>query len=491
MIAVRSSWGPSALLLAAPLLAVPATALAASLVLEPLLALAGILATALVVAVMARPHLAAYVLLPATLLITGVERGVVVPLLRPNELVLLLMAGALLLRALILVTNGYRPRPRITAIDLTLLALCFTSSVLPLLTMAARSRAIEPDDLLYALNLWKYMAVYLMVRSTIRTEHQVASCLWLVMGASAVVATIGILQSLELFGVPGMLGRFYTPEGGSDLARNRATSTLGSSFAVADVMVFNLAIATGWLLRGAPQRKTLLAAAGLFVFGTLASGQFSSVIALVVVALAVGLVTGRLHKLFLAGLPLAAGAAVALQPVIQRRLAPFQSTRGLPSGWLGRLENLRRFFWPELLKDYNYVLGVRPAARVPAPESWREWVSIESGHTWLLWNGGIPMVVAFVAFAWSSLSTTARLARRRSGPLGVAAIAAFAAMVVQVVLLTLDVHLILRGAADVTFALLGLALTPQPPTEGPASGHDAVAVGRSPALEVAGSTTAR
>lgn len=445
-----------------------ASALAIALLVEPVLTVAGLLAVALFAGVIAHPRLGAYVLLPVTLLISGVERGVVVPLLRPNEVIFLLIAGALSVRALILLSTGHRFHVKVTSIDVTLVALCFASSVLPLLNMAARSRPIEPEDLLYAANLWKYMGVYVVVRSAIRTEQQVATCLWLVMGTSAVVAVIGIVQSLELFGVPGALDRFYTPEADSDLAPNRATSTLGSSFAVADVMVFNLAIATASLLRGARQRKTLLAAAALFVFGTLASGQFSSVIALVVVALAVGLVTGRLHKLFLAGLPLAAAAGLALQPVIERRLAPFQSTRGLPRGWLGRLENLRRFFWPELFRDYNYLLGVRPAARVPAPESWREWVSIESGHTWLLWNGGIPMVVAFVAFAWSSLATTARLARRRVGPLSVAAIAAFAAIAVQVVLLTLDVHLILRGAADLTFALLGLALTPETATGGTA-----------------------
>jgi hypothetical protein len=451
----------------APLiLALAASALAVPLLLQPALTVAALLAAALVVAVMARPHLATYVLLPTTLLIAGVERGVVIPVLRPNEIVLLLIAGALSARGLILLSTGHRPHLRITVIDVTLLALCLASSVLPLLMMMARSRTIESDDLLYAMNLWRYLGVYVVIRSTIRTERQVKITLWLIMGASSIVAVIGIAQALGLFGLQDILAGLYTPEGDRRLASNRATSTLGSSFAVGDVMVFNLAIAAAWLLQGARHTKTLFCAAVLFVFGAIGSGQFSSLIALVIVVAAVGLITGRLHKLLLVGVPLAAAAGIVLQPVIQRRLAPFQSTRGLPNGWLGRLENLRRFFWPELFRDFNYVFGVRPSARLPAPESWRDWVSIESGHTWLLWNGGIPMALAFVGFAWASLTTTARLARQQSGPLAVAATAAFAAMSVQVLLLTLDIHLILRGAADLTFALLGLALVVPHPASG-------------------------
>lgn len=435
-----------------------ASALAVSLVVEPVLTVTAVFAITFAAAVIARPVLGAYVLLPTTLLIAGIERGVVMPILRPNEAVFLLIAGALSVRALIVLSTGHRLRPKITLIDVTLVALCIASSILPLLIMAARSRPIAADDVLYSVNLWRYFGVYVVVRSTVRTELHVATFLWLSMGTAVVVAVIGILQALELFGVHSVLAALYSPEGEVNLVGNRAYSTLGSTFAVGDVMVFNLAIASAWILHGARQRATLLAASGFFVLGAIASGQFSSLIALVVAIVAVGLVTGRLHKLFAVGVPFAAAAGLALQPVIARRLAAFESTRGLPGSWLGRVENLRRFFWPELFRDFNYLFGVRPAARVRAPESWREWVWIESGHTWLLWNGGIPMVLAFVAFAWSSLTTTARMARRHIGPLGVAAAAAFAAMVVQVVLLSFDVHLILRGAGDVTFSLLALAL---------------------------------
>ena len=39
--------------------------------------------------------------------------------------------------------------------------------------MVARGRTIEPDDLSYALVLWKYLAVYALVRFTVTPSGQV------------------------------------------------------------------------------------------------------------------------------------------------------------------------------------------------------------------------------------------------------------------------------------------------------------------------------
>jgi hypothetical protein len=186
-------------------------------------------------------------------------------------------------------------------------------------------------------------------------------------------------------------------------------------------------------------------------------------------------------------LPVALVSGLATQPVVERRLSGFDSAQGLPPSWLGRVENLRTFFWPELFSNFNFVLGVRPAARVPAPEVWRQYVWIESGHTWLLWNGGIPLLVAFFVFLGTSLQVTARVGRARFDAIGVAALASFASLVALAVLMVLDPHLTLRGSADLLFSLLALATTAGagpladrstlPPLLGPA---DRVAIGRRP-----------
>ncbi len=435
-------------------------ALTAALTRVPTATIAVVMAYLLFVAVVLRPATGAYVLLATTPLLVGMDRGLVLPLLRPSEALVLLVGAALVARGIVRSVSGERPRARVTRIDVALAVVAFTSSVTPLLWMVARSRAISADDVLYALALWKFFGIYLVVRCSIRTEAQVRRCLWLSMGAGSVVALVAVLQALQLFGVPGLLAGYYAPFADEQaLGINRGTSTLASSIATGDVMAFNLAIAVGWLLRGGSRRGLLVAAAALFVVGGFASGQFSGVIALVVVLGALGLLTGQLGRIVRTALPVALVSGLAMQPVVERRLSGFDSAQGLPASWLGRLENLRTFFWPELFSNFNFVLGVRPSARIPAPELWRQYVWIESGHTWLLWNGGIPLFVAFFVFLWTSLRVTARAARIRSDAVGVAAIASFASLVVLAVLMVLDPHLTLRGSADLLFSLLALATT--------------------------------
>lgn len=439
--------GMAAVLAAAPLVAA-----------APLLAAGAAVALSLAVLVVAHPPFAAYVFLATTPLIVGIDRGELLPLLRPNEAVLVLLWGALGLRLLLELARGRLAWPRSDPVGITILLMAVASSMLPLLWLTAQGETITRDDLLYALTLWKYYGIYLIFRGVIRTERQVTICLHIAMLASAAVAVVAILQALNLFGVPDLLAGLYAPFGDeAALEIRRGTSTIASSIAVADVMVFSMAIAVGYLVKSRRHRWSYTGAAALFVLGTLAAGQFSGLIGLVVAGVAVGAVTGYLGRVALVGIPTLMVAGLALAPVLERRLEGFSSPAGLPRSWIGRLDNLRTFFWPRLFEDWNFLFGVQPSSRVEAPESWREWVWIESGHTWLLWNGGIPFLLAFFAFLWASIRKTWGVARQRADAVSVAAVASFTALCVIAVLMTLDPHLTMRGSADLSFPLLALA----------------------------------
>jgi hypothetical protein len=423
----------------------------APLVLLPSFALAAMIAFACLVSVVAlRPSAGAYLLISTTPLIAGIERGQLIPLLRPNEAVLLVVALGLALRGLTELARGATWRPRPSALEWALLAVAASGSIVPLLWMIARGREITSDDLLYASYLWKYAALFFVVRACVRTEPQVRTCLWLSMFAAVCVAAVAILQSLGLFGVPGLVGRWF---GGSEAelaGGGRGTATLGSSFAVADVMLFNLAIAVAWILSSRDARRQLLfAAAVVFTLGTVAAGQFSGFLGLGIAVVTLGLTTRRLRRVLL------------LWPVVGGRLADF-SAHGLPPSWIGpngRWANLTTFFWPDLFHHGNWLTGVQVSARVPAPEPWRDWVWIESGHTWLLWSGGVTLFVACFVFLAVAIRKMARIARKRRDAVGVAAVAALVALWANVFLMTLDVHLTMRGSADLLFTLLALAMS--------------------------------
>ena len=196
------------------------------------------------------------------------------------------------------------------------------------------------------------------------------------------------------------------------------------------------------------------AASCLFVVGVLASGQISALIALVIALVSLAVLTQQARIIGVFGV-IAATAGLLLRPVIERRLAGFGSASGLPVSWEGRWSNLTNHFWPPLFSHLNFLLGVRVSARVPAPGIATGYIWIESGYTWLLWAGGLPLLAAFGYFLWLHLTRAVRLTHA-DGPVAAAALALSIGLIVIAVLMTIDPHLTYRGSADLLFALIAL-----------------------------------
>ncbi|MEK0081743.1 hypothetical protein [Benzoatithermus flavus] len=413
-------------------------------------------------AVVARPRYAAYLFLLTNPLIVGIARGDFIPILRPNELLLLVLLAAMALRTLLLMLGGGYREPRFDRLDLALVLMAVTSSILPLVALHLRGLSLTADDVLYAIVLWKYYLLYRLFRAAIADEKQVKWCLYVSMVSAAIVAVIAILQVQNLAGVPEFLHHHYDQpfEGHNEPSTDRGTSTVASAFGVADLMIMNLVAALTMLLQARRRRWLLIAATGLFLSGCVVAGEFSGYIGLVVAVVSIGCITGRLRRFLLAGGLAACVAAVLFWPVIEARLAGFESSAGIPHSWQGRVENLQRFFLPELLSGTNWLTGVRPAPRVPAPEPWREFVYIESGYVWLLWIGGLPFLLAFVFFVGIVARALWRVTCERVDAIGVAAATAFTYLMVILVLMLVDPHLTVRGSADLFFPLLALAARP-------------------------------
>lgn len=421
--------------------------------------LAGVLALVVLAGIMIKPHLGAYLFLIANPLVVGIARGDLLPILRPNELLLAFIIAAFAMRVAFILLSGKSYRPTFGRVDLAFINLALASSIIPLMWRYGRGLTVSTDDILYSLVLWKYFALYRFFRDSVSTPSQVACCLWLSMASASVVAVVAILQVSNLFGVPEFLFTYYDEPftGYTGPVTGRGTSTLASSFGTADVMVMNLAIAIA-LLRGNQRGQWLLfAAAGLFLSGCIVAGAFSGFIGLLVAMLAVGFIIGRLHRVLAIGAAGTVVASIVFWPVLAERLAGFQRPSGLPHSWEGRWENLQQFFFPELFSNFNWLMGVRPAPRLPAPEAWRDWVYIESGYVWLLWIGGVPLVAAFIFFVCVWLLHLWRVTRERSDAVAVAAAASLAYLVVIVTLMLFDPHLTGRGSADLFFPLLAMS----------------------------------
>lgn len=434
-----------------------AAVIAAGSVLRPRTALAGLLVLAVMGCVWRWPSLAAYLAIGLTPLTVSLNLGHSLPLVRPNEAIDLLVGAALAARGLALLRSGQLPRIRLTRVELALVLMAVTNSVVLLLWMAIRQQPISQDDLLYALVMWKLLGLYALVRFSVSTDRQIRRCLWISVAAACVVAMVAILQSLAVAGVPRVLAEYFgSYSSASGPAGGRGSSLLGLPGATADLMVFNLAVITGLWTRYRRHQLVLAAAGALMVFGALSAGEFTGVLGLVVGVVCIALVSGSPRLLGLFALAAAVGAIV-LWPVISQRLAGFQSASGLPVSWTGRIYNLRTYFWPTLFSDWNWVLGVRPAARIPVPSQAAGYVWIESGYSWLLWGGGVPLLASFVFFVTVTARSAWQTARAGSDARSVAGIAVFTALMVIVVLMIFDPHLTYRGSGDDFFFLIALA----------------------------------
>ena len=426
---------------------------------SPQVALVAVAGLAVGAWVFARPAVAAYLIIFLTPLTAGIDRGTVLPVLRPNEALAILVGTALVVRWIVVLRTGEVRMPRLNKLDGALAGLAVCSSIVPLLMMLARRREIDADDLQYAIVLWKYVAVYVIVRFSVSTAKQAYRCLALSMASAAIVCVIGILQSLDLFGVPQLLGTLYAPFGVErTLAIGRGSSTLALAAAVADLAILNLAIAVSLLVRGSRHRVLLGLVVLVCVFGTLGAGEFSTVIGLLV-AMAALILVAKATRILAYAIPLLLVAGVVMWPVIETRLLGFQSASGLPDSWIVRLRNLNTYFWPELGAHGNWLLGVRPSARVPASHEEFGFVWIESGYTWLLWGGGIPLLGAYGCFLVTAMRKAGVAARHGTGAAAVIGLTLVAVLAADAVLMAFDPHLTYRGAADAMFALLAMLRT--------------------------------
>lgn len=408
------------------------------------------------------PAFGAYALLFVGPLIAGIARGSI-PL-RPNEMLLLLVTAAIGVRVLLLMLSRRYHPPQFDRMDGALLLLAVAGSVMPVLWRLVRSLPLSIDDLLYSFVLIKYYMLFRVFRASVLTVSQVSVCLWLSMISAVLVAIVAMLQVLNLLGIPEFLLTYYDlPFDSPTIQIERGTSTLASAFGLADLMIMNLIIALTLRHTGSRHAGPLLPAALIFLGGCMVSGEFSAYIGLLVAIMGFASLFGSTFRRMLPTLSVAGVLVVAsFWPVIARRFDHFGGQQGLPNSWEVRWDNLHRFFVPKLFSGADWILGVRPAPRVAAPELWREFVYIESGYVWLLWIGGVPFFVAFVYFVLTSLGLLRPIALVRVDAVAAAAAAAYCYLLAMLVLMLLDPHLTLRGSADLFFPLLALSLVRSP-----------------------------
>jgi hypothetical protein len=422
----------------------------------PLIALAaiGVLALAGMFAIAAyRPVFATYAYLGTLPLIAGIDRGHLIPLVRPNEALLVVLLAGALVGGYIRWCRGERIPLQLHQLDIPLGVFLLASTAWPLLSMLLRGHVPASPDLAAVLPVCKLVAIYLLVRFTVSTEAQLVRCFRLIIWPGAVVAVIAIMQTLHFGPVVAMLQTVWAPDSNPAALAERGSTTLASPIATGDYIIICLTLIVCCGMRGLLDRRERLGLGLVLGAGVLATGQFSTWISAVVAA---GLILwrftsvrhGSLRFVWLIPVALAIGA-----PALVGRLQGF-SEFGVPRSWIGRWNNLSNFYLPRF-GFINVLMGVSPDSVLDAPERWRDVIYLESGYLELLWVGGIPLLAAF---AWLSVVVLRRTRElmTQPGAIGAAASALWVCWWFVLILTVLDPHLTLRGTGDLLFMLIGI-----------------------------------
>jgi hypothetical protein len=399
------------------------------------------------------PIVGTYVYLGTLFFIAGIDRGNLIPLVRPNEALLALVVGGALVGGYLRLCRGDPWPLRAHPIDVPLAGFFLLSTAWPIASLLLRGMVPSGAELAAVLPICKLVGLFLLVRCTVTSEARLRHCLRLIIWTGAGVSLIAILQTLQVGPVVAALATLWEP--GADVAdlEDRGSTTLSSPIATGDVIVICLIIIACCAARRVLPLRELVGLGFVLACGALAAGQFSTWISALVAIILLVRLFPEARRWAVRALPILPIALVIGAPALTGRLTELAEI-GVPVSWQGRWDNLSNFFVPAF-EPLNWLIGVSPDPVLDAPETWRELIYLEAGYLAFLWVGGLPLLAGFI---WLSVAVlrSAKQAMDRRDAFGATAVALHMCWSLLLVITVLDPHLTLRGTGDLLFTMLAV-----------------------------------
>jgi len=346
------------------------------------------------------PRAACYIFVVLFPLTVGIPRSRFgIPGLRLGEVLLLLACAAVVMHALL-----QRPwRLMFDEIDVAMLFIVLTGTIVPLLMMQARGQELTADAVNIFLGPLKYYLIYRLIRAVVQSREHVHSIIraWFI--ASTVVALVAIGESLNFPGVRDFLHNNYMSESTklyiTQSWRNpvlyRATSVFDGSWnTLGSYSSFTIILAVYY--GQTQQRISMLWLTPIIMLNSVAlaiSGNFASIAGLLGSLIAATIFLRRVPRGMVPIIISVALASVVFSSFFQARISQqFNNTTGdvvLASTFTDRIQLWVDQFLPVL--EGQYLLGVGP--ELP-PEVW--WGTEESQYLFLLFKGGILYLLSYL-----------------------------------------------------------------------------------------------
>lgn len=360
----------------------------------PVLALGVAGAGATFLLAISRPPWACILLAAAIPLTVGLGRGTVIPLLRVNEALLIVVAAGVVIRSL--------PRPGplpFNGLDLVAAIFCLGGVLIPATVILLTHMNADRQDWMEVVSPAQYLLVYLLYSRVRFSEREVRLLLHLLMACSVLISAVAIAQNFDVAGIRALVQTYYPaePQPSWDPVY-RPASLLGffSTAAAFCLLNFLLALALAALRHPGFSQLWLTVVMAVNVVGLLVTETYAPLIALPLGAAVVLLITRRIPwGQLLAAPPALAASLVVLWPYLQTRLQQQGLSNGLslPESIGTRLDYWEGFFLPALLKHGLWLgTGTIIPSEVPQPLN----TFVDNGYLDQAFRGGLVEVAAYV-----------------------------------------------------------------------------------------------
>jgi hypothetical protein len=421
---------------------------------SPWIALAITLGIVLCIAALSKPVLLCYIVIAAAALTSGMERGELIPLLRPNEAFLLLCAGIAFTTVL---TRKSDKNINLHPFGLAIIFLVGGTMLIPAISYLLRRTPLTFQDILTFLAPLQYVLLFWLFTYLPANNLERRRIIQLMLFCGAIVAAIGLLQGARIGFVTDLLHKWY---GSTHEMRavdyGRVTSLMSAWNVLGIFLMVNLFIAWAFgISRPVDLGTGLIAfAIGICIACLILSGSFAGLIGAVLgISILTFLLNGvnkRTIMLFLVLLVVILSVIVFFKTLIDERLNQQFGYGGLvPQTLVYRFKIWQEIYWPAVQK--NILWGINPT--IPTTYSWQY---IESQYLALLFSFGLIGLFAYLLWIGITVAWLIHRFRQHHGLLKpVTAIAITTILVLSVAGFTNAVFTY-SGTADYLWILLAL-----------------------------------
>ncbi|MBX3080254.1 MAG: hypothetical protein KF716_01385 [Anaerolineae bacterium] len=420
---------------------------------HPLLSFVAIIGVILTYVSLVYPLFLAYVLIFATITTSGMLRGSIIPMLKPNEAVLAL-TGAV---SFVVIMLRRPPQIANTRVFIGMLILVFGTTFIPILAYYARGWRFTMSELFNLLAPAQYLLLFWIFSYLPETDTERRQLVQFMLLCATLLGFVGLLQVAKIGGVQGFLERWYPGDQTDQAATlNRVTTLFGAWNATGTflMIVMLLIIALQAIKHPLWMRLNMYIALGVCGACLLASGSFAGIGGLAAGIVMVKFLDRRgMRALLNLGIAMLI-AALLLSPIIIQRLQ-YQFGDGgatnsaVPQTFAYRLTIWQNIYIPALMKS-NPWFGL-----VPTMEN-LSWQWAESQYIFLLMRSGIVSLVAHLAWVGIMCAWLWNRMRTTTGQTKIIANVTLCCLIILSVMGFTNEVFTLSGAIDYIWIFLGL-----------------------------------